>query len=163
MSVDILKCETHIEPWETYRWLREEAPVYWDPHNELWVISRYDDIISISRDPDTFTSAEGNRPKMERDPSFINMDGAGHLKRRGLIQKFFTKGACQHMEHGMRAMARELILPAVEAGSCEFVADIAAPLPLQVIGRVLGDPPRSGTDCTSGWTSSSRAAAVRST
>lgn len=141
MKVDILKIETHTDAWETYRWLREEDPVYWDETNELWVISRYDDVVAISRDPETWTSEEGNRAKLGKDASFIHMDGPEHLKRRGLIQKQFTKGACEHMEHGMRAMVRSLLQPALERGQAEFVEEIAAPFPLRVINRMLGNPP----------------------
>ena len=141
MQVDILKIDTHAEPWDTYRWLREEAPVYWDPYNELWVVSRYDDIVRISRDPGTWTSAEGNRPKLGKDPSFIHMDGKEHLQRRGLVQKHFSKGACRHMEEGIRQMSRGLLAAAVNKPSCEFVEDVAAPIPLHVIAKMLGDPP----------------------
>ena len=141
MQVDILKLETHTDAWETYRWLREDSPIYWDPYNELWVISRYDDIVAISRDPETWTSRNGNRPGLGKDPSFIHMDGPEHLARRGLVQKQFSKSACTHMEHGIRALTKQLLTKVVENGRCEFVSEVAAPLPLHVICKILGDPP----------------------
>ena len=51
-GVDMCAPETHDEPWEMYDYLRENDPVYWDEHNEVWYAFRYDDIVDIARDPD---------------------------------------------------------------------------------------------------------------
>ena len=68
-GMDLCDPSSHDHPWEMYTWMREECPLYFDPHNELWFVWRLDDIITISRDPETFTSTEGNRPHIPPDPS----------------------------------------------------------------------------------------------
>ncbi|HKK50034.1 MAG TPA: cytochrome P450, partial [Myxococcota bacterium] len=53
------------DPQETYAWLREHAPVYWDETNRIWGISRHADIVSISRDTRRFASGQGSRPNTD--------------------------------------------------------------------------------------------------
>ena len=57
-GVDMCAPETHDDPWEMYEYLRENDPIYWDEHNELWYAFRYDDIVDISRNPVDFCSTE---------------------------------------------------------------------------------------------------------
>ena len=75
----------YVDPHPHFRWLREQAPVYWDETADggLWGISRYDDIMEVSRQPELFCSSKSSRP--ERDswiPSMINLDDPGHKRRR---------------------------------------------------------------------------------
>jgi cholest-4-en-3-one 26-monooxygenase len=48
--INVLDPAFYVDPWEAFRWLRDEAPVYWDPVQKLWAISRYDDIMAVERD-----------------------------------------------------------------------------------------------------------------
>lgn len=140
-EIDLLDPDTHgPHAFETYEWLREHAPVYWDPHNELWCVSRYDDIIAVARDPDTFTSAGGTLPKMPPDPSFINLDGNKHRVRRNAVQHLFTARAVARLEDHVRDACHELLDRIIEAGSSDFVADVAAPLPMRIVGEMTGIP-----------------------
>ncbi|MCP4806321.1 MAG: cytochrome P450 [Proteobacteria bacterium] len=141
MDIDLLKSETHIDPWPTYDWMRENAPVYWDATNEIWAVTRYADIIAVSRDAETFISGEGNRPKMPGEPNFINMDGKAHMQRRSLVQDLFTPKAVATAEGFTREVCIELLDKVADKGECEFVDDISAPLPLRLIATMLGDPP----------------------
>jgi len=143
MQIDLLKCETHDHPWKMYAWMRDEDPLYWDDTNEIWAVTRYEDIIRVARDPETFTSSEGNRPKMPGEPNFINMDGHAHLKRRSLVQDLFTPKAVGAAEGYTREIVSEIIDRVLPLGRCEFVADIASPLPLKLIATMVGDPPES--------------------
>ena len=116
-EIDLLDHTWHTEdPWPTYTWLREEAPVYWDAQNELWGISRYDDIIRVSKDPETFSSEGGNVPNMPPDPSFINHDGVKHLRQKKLIQPHFTPARIAQLEQHIRGLARELLDEVGEVG-----------------------------------------------
>ena len=116
-SVDLLSTETHVgNPWPLYEWLREEHPMYWDTINELWCVSRYDDIVALAKQPEIFTSSEGNLPKMPADPSFINLDGKKHRDRRNLIRAFFTPKAVRKMQEHIEDVVDGLIDEVIESG-----------------------------------------------
>src|SRR5205085_3283589 len=54
--VNVLDPEFYVDPWESYRWLRDEAPVYWDPVQKLWAISRYDDVMAVEKNGARYSS-----------------------------------------------------------------------------------------------------------
>lgn len=140
-DVDLLDPEVHSDnPWPLYDWLREERPVYFDPINELWCVSRYDDIVEVSKHPELYTSEEGNVPKMPPDASFINMDGQLHLDRRKLIAQLFKPAACRKMEEHIGTVVDRLLDAVIEQGHCDFVKDIAMPLPVKLIADMTGIP-----------------------
>lgn len=138
-EVDLIAPATHDDPWPLYEWLREEAPCYRDA-NGIWAVSRYDDIVAISKDPATFTSTEGNRPLLPADHSFIHLDGHAHRARRGLIEKWFGAKAVAKMTEHIREVTDALIDEVIESGSTEFVADVAAPLPARIMCEMTGVP-----------------------
>ncbi len=51
VTINVLDPQFYVDPWQAYRWLRDEAPVYWDSVHKLWVISRYDDVLDVGRTP----------------------------------------------------------------------------------------------------------------
>ena len=84
VRINVLDPEFYVDPWQAYRWLREEAPVYWDPVQKLWVISRYHDVLDVEKDTGRYSSSEGSRPLVDQreDMSMINT-GASGGRRRG--------------------------------------------------------------------------------
>ena len=85
--IDLLDGDLYAgDPGPVYAWLREHAPVYWDAANELWGISRYDDILEIEKAKNVFISSDtvkgGYRPNLPSDPSIIGLDDPLHTKRR---------------------------------------------------------------------------------
>jgi cytochrome P450 family 142 subfamily A polypeptide 1 len=78
--INVLDPEFYVDPWEAYRWLRNEAPAYWDPAQKLWAISRYEDIVAVEKDGDRYSSFYGSRPHIDQraDRSMINMDEPAH-------------------------------------------------------------------------------------
>lgn len=139
--IDLLDPETHADnPWPLYEWMREEAPLYFDAENGVWCVSRYDDIIRVARDPKTFTSVEGNRPNLPYDGSFIHLDGKGHHERRNLLKERFGPTGIKRIEGHIRDVCVELIERVLDQGECEFIEDIAAPLPTQIIAEMTGIP-----------------------
>lgn len=126
-------------PLEHYAWMREHAPVYWDPQGEIWGVTRYHDIMAVSRQPELFCSGKGSRPD-SWTPSMINMDDPEHKRRRNLVNRGFTPRRLRDHETRIRAICTKLIDAVCERGECEFVRDIAAPLPLIMIGDMLGMP-----------------------
>ncbi len=127
-------------PLEHYAWMREHAPVYWDARDEVWGITLYDDIMSISKQPELFGSGKGSRPD-SWTPSMINMDDPEHKRRRNLVNRGFTPRRLRDHEAKIRGICSRLIDSVCERGECEFVREIAAPLPLIMIGDMLGMPP----------------------
>ena len=133
----------YVDPHPHFRWLREQAPVYWDETADggLWGISRYDDIMEVSRQPELFCSSKSSRP--ERDswiPSMINLDDPGHKRRRNLVNRGFTPRRVEAHEPMLRKLTNELIDAVSPRGSCDFVTDIAQWIPMAVIGDMLGMP-----------------------
>ena len=78
--VNVLDPLFYVDPWEAFRWLRDEAPVYWDPVQKLWAISRYDDIMAVERNGVRYSSFRGSRPHIDlsSDQSMINLDDPDH-------------------------------------------------------------------------------------
>ena len=143
-TIDLLDGDFYVnDPYPTYAWMRANAPAYWDSTNELWGISRYDDIVEIEKRKDIFISSDqgkgGYRPNIPADPAIIGLDDPLHYKRRNLVSRRFTPRAVTSWEDHVRGVVTRL-LDAVEAegGEAEIVTDLAAPLPAMMIGRLLG-------------------------
>jgi cholest-4-en-3-one 26-monooxygenase len=138
-AIDLLDGDLYAGgPDPTYAWLRRHAPVYRDEVNQLWGVSRYDDIVAIEKDPETFRSSEGYRPNLPADDSMIGNDDPRHTERRRLVARRFTPKAVAAHEDAVRTLARDLLGAVVERGHCEVVEELAAPLPAMVIARLLG-------------------------
>jgi cytochrome P450 family 142 subfamily A polypeptide 1 len=128
------------DPLARYAWMRDNAPVYYDPSGEVWGITLHEDIMAVSKTPEVFCSGKGSRPD-SWTPSMINMDDPEHKRRRNLVNRGFTPGRLKADEGKVRAICTRLIDAVCERGECEFVREIAAPLPLIMIGDMLGMPP----------------------
>ena len=153
--IDLTRPETFVggQPRELFRYLREDAPVYWheDPDQGpgFWVVTRRDDLDYISKHPHMFSSEARtcmlNEPESEEmlqlmRTQIINMDPPRHLKYRRLVRSAFTPRKVESYEPRFRQIARDIVDRAVEGGSCEFVEDIAAELPLIAICELMGVP-----------------------
>jgi len=138
-KLDILAPETHIDPWPLYTQLREETPLYFDEVSGVWIVSRYDDICKLSKMPKIFTSEHGNRPNLPGDESFINKDGRMHAVRRGLVNARFGPRAVAKMEDHIRDAVVDLLESAPNT-PFDFVEQVAAPLPMRIIGEMCGIP-----------------------
>jgi len=125
---------------ETFRWLRENDPVHRDERNNLCVISKYDDVGYVERHPELFCSAQGVRPRGggADNLSIVSMDDPEHARQRRLISRGFTPSRITALMDHIRELARELVDNVAARGECDFVDDIAKPLPLIVIAEMLG-------------------------
>jgi cytochrome P450 family 142 subfamily A polypeptide 1 len=126
------------EPHRHFQWMREHAPVYWDAAGTVWGIALHEDIMAISKDPETFCSRFSSRPDAPPFPSMINIDDPDHKRRRNLVNKGFTPRRVQDHEPKIRDICNQLIDRVARRGACDFVRDLAAPLPMIVIGDMLG-------------------------
>ncbi len=163
-NLDIVNADLYASqgyPWEAWDILRREAPVYWydrpgiDP---FWVISKHDDILAVSREPEIFannprliiypkSSDEGDSETMP-ERHLLNMDPPEHGKYRNLVNRRFTPRALDLVEPHIEAVADEVVERVVTAlldetstkESVEFVTELSARLPLAVICDMLGVP-----------------------
>ena len=127
-------------PLEHFAWMRENAPVYYDASGEIWGVTTHEDVMKVSKTPEVFCSGKGSRPD-SWTPSMINMDDPEHKRRRNLVNRGFTPRRLSEHEPKVRELCTRLIDAVCERGECEFVREIAAPLPLIMIGDMLGMPP----------------------
>jgi cytochrome P450 family 142 subfamily A polypeptide 1 len=145
-EVDLLDGDFHAgDPHPTWAWMRANEPVYWDATNELWAVTRYDDVVEVERRKDLFTSADrekgGYRPNIPADPAMIGLDDPHHQARRNLVARRFTPRAVATWEDHVRATVRGLLDAALaHGGPVEVVGELAAPLPAEMIGLLLGFP-----------------------
>lgn len=124
---------------ELTTWMRAEAPMYWDDSIGIWGAAAHADIMRMSREWRTFCSGKGSRPESSV-PSMINFDAPEHTRRRRLISAGFTRRRVEDHEPYIRAKVNELIDAVADRGECDVVRDIATPLPMYMIGELMGLP-----------------------
>jgi len=129
------------DPHPHFDWLREHAPLYWDEAGQVWGVTRYADVLALSKDPQTFCSGGGIRPDQPPMPYMVDLDDPAHKQRRGLVSRGFTPRRVQEHEPRIREISAGLIEAAQARGRFDFVTDVAAWLPLIVIGDMLGVDP----------------------
>ena len=152
------KWETFIngQPFELFERLRREAPVYW--HEEslefepgFWALTKHEDIITVSKDPQTFSSAVGGHLMTMGDPevvdptavaaivgNMIGMDPPDHQIYRKMVAPSFTPKAIRSLEDDMRLKIRELLDNVSDKGEFNFVTEISEQLPLWVLCEMMG-------------------------
>jgi cytochrome P450 family 142 subfamily A polypeptide 1 len=128
-------------PHRELEWLRRNDPVHWDEAGQVWGISRYEDVRAVSKQPEVFSNAGGIRPDTGPIPMMIDMDDPEHWRRRKLVNRGFTPARVRAQAERIRAVVDGLIDAVCEKGECDFVTDIAAWLPLVMIGDALGVEP----------------------
>jgi cytochrome P450 len=138
------------DPYAMWRWLRAHDPVWWHPPTELpgfWVLTKYDDIRAVYRDPATFSSAKGIllRPESHgTDPgggrTLALTDPPRHRQLRGVVDDWFVLRSVRNLDAEMREVAAEVVALAIAKETCDFVTEIAARIPLYVICKYMGVP-----------------------
>jgi cholest-4-en-3-one 26-monooxygenase len=134
------------QPHDDWAWMRANAPVFHDVANDVWAITRYHDVLAVSKDPTTFSSKRAPRPHGDPMAMMISMDDPLHARRRKLVSGGFTPRRVRAHHDTITRICTAIIDRVCTAGSCDFVADIAAPLPLLLIADMLGFPPESYDD-----------------
>jgi cytochrome P450 len=160
-SYDPLDPAVVADPHPWYAALRRSAPVHFLAARGFWVVTRYDDVVSILRRPERFSSAAMaaavSRPRQftpesnagwveEEGVSIVGTDGARHARLRGVLNRGFTPARIAALAPRVRAIASALSEPWLDAGACEFLADFAVPFPAMVIAELLGIDPERRAD-----------------
>lgn len=158
MDIDLLSAASFDggQPHGQFRWLRENAPVYW--HEEpsgpgFWALTRHADVRAVSRDHASYSSEP---TAMLRDPppeasSFFGdakmmlyADPPHHTDLRRIVSREFTPRAARELGARIRVLATEIVDAVIERGECDLVADVAGELPSYVIAELLGLPRDDG-------------------
>jgi len=153
--VDLDMYERDGPPHEQFAWLREHEPVFWHAHGGgdgwpgFWAVTRHDDIEHVCRHPEIFSSARRSSNFAEHPESVVaqrrlgilDADALQHARLRGLVNRGFTPRMIGRLEERIAQICAGLLDDVIRRGESDFAADIAAPLPLQVIGELVGAPP----------------------
>jgi cholest-4-en-3-one 26-monooxygenase len=131
--------------------LRRHDPVHWqeEPGGPgFWAVTRYEDCVTVNRDYERFSSAARGTMPFEMPESdieqqglmMLNMDPPLHTRYRRLVNKGFTPRMVRDLEESIHRAADAIIDQVAEKGQADFVTDLSAELPLQVIADLLGVP-----------------------
>lgn len=147
-------------PWSLFADLRRESPIHWNeeekPNSGFYSLTRYHDIVKVLRDSDTFTSErftnleEVDAEQEEARRSLLETDGTRHRALRRLLQGQFTPQAVAKYETFLRGLTATTLDNAFAKGEFDFVEEVAADFPIQVLAKLL-DVPESDTGQLIDW------------
>jgi len=157
----LLDPEVLANPYPLYRRLREEAPVHWDPYLHTWVVTRYEDVVTVLH---RFSANRTPTPEQleaigmgELGPiaqmmtrQMLFMDGAAHTRLRSLASMAFTPARVEALRNHIREILDRLLRPLLLRGQMDVIKDLAAPLPAIVTAEMLGVP-TSDCDQLKSW------------
>ncbi|MUL76506.1 cytochrome P450 [Mycolicibacterium sp. CBMA 226] len=126
---------------EAYRWMRANEPVFRDRTGQA-AVTTYQSVLDAERNAELFSNAGGIRPDQPGMPYMIDMDDPAHLVRRKLVNAGFTRKRVMDKVPSIGRLVDALIDNVCEKGEADFVNDLAAPLPMAVIGDMLGVVPQ---------------------
>jgi cholest-4-en-3-one 26-monooxygenase len=157
MDIDLLDLDMfqRDEQHEVFARLRREAPVSWQDHpcgRGFWSVVQHGDVVTVNRDATLFSSEVGSIGLLDPDERvnavgadtrgamMIATDPPRHTRYRRLVNSGFTPRTMKAIEQSLAVRAMKIIDEVIELGSCDFVTDVAAELPLQAIADIMGVP-----------------------
>ena len=153
--------DVRADPYPSYAALRDAAPVHWVRQHGFWVVSRYDDVVGVLRQPEAFSSELGMGALMRGELSegstpaatgtldlsalriLIATDPPDHTTLRRIVSRPFTPSAIAGLEQRVREIARDCVdglIAANARGEADIASGLAEPLPVLVIAEMLGIP-----------------------
>ncbi|MBM4267183.1 MAG: cytochrome P450 [Deltaproteobacteria bacterium] len=139
MEFDVLDPNLYAgDPFPAYAELRRHAPIYWDAKNECWVLSKYEDVVYVSKNPKIFSSAQGVMADADIMISIVSMDDPRHAQLRKVVSAGFTPRMVRALKSRIDEITTSCIDAIADRGECDFVHALAVPLPLLVIAEMLG-------------------------
>ena len=139
------------EPWDVFEWLQREAPVYRHPDEDdgFWCVTKYDDVLDVLKRPKVFSSGRGGSARighvapdvLEARRNFMETDAPLHNEWRKPFARDFTPKSIARYEDQLRVIVDQVLDEAFEKQDICFVHDIAALIPIRVLGTILGLPP----------------------
>ena len=156
---DMFTADVIADPYGYYGRLREEDPIHWNELYDLWVITRHDDVVWMTRHHELFSSAVfRNDPRpaypaiAESDQDlyeyvrnyqadqFIQHDRPEHLEMRKAVHSYFTPRSMEAWRPFVQNAVKEILDAAEEKGHMDVMRDVATPLPVLVIAQMMGVP-----------------------
>ncbi len=147
---------TDLDVWEQrvpHDWLtllRREAPLHWHPERDgrgFWVLTRYDDIVEVTRNWETFSSETGGTSLQDLTPaeiearkSMLDTDPPAHTRLRALVNKGFTPRVVNTYEERIRELARTILGQAFQETEFDWVESVASEIPMWVFSEIMGLP-----------------------
>ena len=142
-------------PHALFARMRREAPVCWQPEPAgpgFWALTRHAEVLAVSRDSATFSSARAGYMTQDMDPvavvqsrlMLLGMDPPEHTRLRGLVNKGFTPRRVARLEKRIRELSAAIVAAVAERGACDFVSEISGELPSLLIAELMGIPPADG-------------------
>lgn len=138
------------DPYPAYQRLRETDPVYFDEMLKAWIVTRYQDVEHVFKDPRfsadrvagaRYRYAERYQPVFDvLSQVMVQSDGAKHKRLRNLVHVAFTRTAVDAYQSSIRALADTLLENATDRDEIDFMSDYAVPLPVLVISEIVGIP-----------------------
>jgi cytochrome P450 len=139
------------EPWDVFEWLQREAPVYRHPEPDgdgFWCVTKYDDVLHVLKNAKTFSSQVGGSARigvvepdvLEARRNFMETDPPLHSEWRRQFARDFTPKSIARYTDQLRVIVDGVLDEAFEKGDICFVHDIAALIPIRVLGTLLGLP-----------------------
>ncbi len=126
---------------ERFRWMRENDPVHWSEPDQMWIITKFQDVDYCSKHQELFSSADGVLPGNPVKLGLIDEGEPRHSQLRGLINKGFTPRMVGLLEERFREITKDAIDAVASKGECDFVEAISVPLPLRLIAHMMGVRP----------------------
>ena len=134
------------DPWDLYRRMRDERPVYWCEAGGFWALTRHEDVLAVSKDPVTWCNGQGMTMRggeledVKDVPTLITRHPPDHTAMRALVNRSFTPGAVGRLEARIREITRQVLDETPAGEPIDFVEAVAAKLPVIVIAEMLGIP-----------------------
>jgi cholest-4-en-3-one 26-monooxygenase len=138
-------------PYDTFAYWRKHDPVHWTEETDgpgYWSVTKYDDVVRVNRDAATFSSERGGVFMFEVEEEvlasmrllMLTMDPPRHTRYRLLVSRAFTPRHIRELEDFIIRSTHRIVDDVIEQGKADFVVDLAAELPLQVIAEIIGVP-----------------------
>jgi cytochrome P450 len=152
VNYDMYDRDIYASPYETFRRLRNEAPVYYNEQYDFYALSRHADLFRVLTDRETYISGKGMTyniitKDIPMPPGlFINEDAPMHTMHRSIVSRLFTPRAVGGLEPQIRALCEEIVDGLQGRDRFDFMRDFSLQLPVQVIGMLVGVPKKDQAD-----------------
>lgn len=150
---DLTSHDSFVEgvPYGTFAYWRAHDPVHWTEEADgpgFWSLTKYDDIVRVNRDAETFSSERAGVFMFEVEEEvlasmrllMLTMDPPRHTRYRLLVGRAFTPRHIRELDEFIARSTHRIVDEVIERGEADFVVDLAAELPLQVIAEIIGVP-----------------------
>ncbi|HKN10880.1 MAG TPA: hypothetical protein VJ376_15570, partial [Pseudomonadota bacterium] len=148
-AFDLYSPEIDADPFPYYAILRKQYPCYWIESASLWILSRYDDIVQVAQDWETFSSSQGNMidELLGRAGATLGTtDPPRHDRLRALSQAAFTRKNIQHLIAPTLEIADRALACVTQSGQLEFINAYSSQITVGLLFRSMGLAARDHAD-----------------